>query len=134
MGARRRAPTRDHGPAYADGAMRFLRSLLNFAKVEFEAPDGTPLLRYNPIDRLTQTRAWNRVRRRTALIQPSQLGLGSRLSRSCGPTRSVRSRHPQAVAEALILAISDAGLRGKLTAWALGRVIAEFPRRSGSRR
>ena len=42
VGERHRAITRDHGPAYADGTMRFLRSLLNFAMVEFEAPDGMP--------------------------------------------------------------------------------------------
>jgi integrase len=74
IGERHRALTREHGPAYADGAMRFLRSLLNFANAEYEAPDGTPLLPYNPIDRLTQTRAWNRVHRRTTVIKPSQLG------------------------------------------------------------
>jgi integrase len=72
-GERHRAITRDHGPAYADGTMRFLRSLLNFAMVEFEAPDGTPLLPFNPVSRLSQTRAWNRVHRRTTVIMPTQL-------------------------------------------------------------
>jgi hypothetical protein len=36
--------TEDHSPAYADGAMRELRSIINFAQFQYEAPDGTPLL------------------------------------------------------------------------------------------
>jgi integrase len=57
----------------ADGVMRFLRSLLNFATVEYEAPDGSPLLPFNPVIRLSQTRAWNRLKRRSTVIKPSQL-------------------------------------------------------------
>lgn len=33
------------GEAYANLAMRFLRALFNFAMVQYEAPDGTPMLR-----------------------------------------------------------------------------------------
>lgn len=62
-----------HGPAYADGAMRCLRAIINVAQYHYEAPDGTPLLPDNPVRRLSQTRAWNRVQRRTTYIKPTQL-------------------------------------------------------------
>lgn len=70
---RHRALTDSQGAAYADGAMRFLRALLNFANVHYEAPDGTPLLRDNPVRRLSQTRQWNRVKRRTTVLKVGQL-------------------------------------------------------------
>jgi len=63
----------NHGPAYADGAMRVLRAIINVAQHVYEAPDGTPLLVDNPVRRLSQTRAWNRVKRRTTHIKPNQL-------------------------------------------------------------
>lgn len=65
--------TAERGPASADGAMRFLRSLLNFANGEYEAQDGTPLLIDNPVRRLSQTRAWHRAKRRNTLIKQDQL-------------------------------------------------------------
>jgi integrase len=65
--------SKDNGPAYADGAMRFLRAVINFAQFHYEDADGTPLLPDNPVKRLSQTRAWNRVQRRTTYIKPSQL-------------------------------------------------------------
>lgn len=70
---RHRTLTRENGPGMADGVMRFLRSLLNFANVEYEAPDGSPLLPFNPVIRLSQTHAWNRLKRRSTVIKPSQL-------------------------------------------------------------
>lgn len=63
----------ERGPAYADGAMRVLRAIINVAQYHYEAPDGTPLLPDNPVRRLSQTRAWNRVARRTTYIKPAQL-------------------------------------------------------------
>ena len=68
---RRLGVERGHG--YADGAMRFLRAVINFAQYHYEAPDGTPLLPDNPVRRLSQTRAWYRVRRRTTYVKPDQL-------------------------------------------------------------
>lgn len=61
------------GEAYANLAMRFLRSLFNFAIAQYEGPDGVPLLRDNPVARLTQTRAWYRVERRQTVIKTHQL-------------------------------------------------------------
>lgn len=58
------------GQAYANLAMRFLRALLNFAIARYEEADGTPILRDNPVKRLSQTRAWYRIERRQTIIRP----------------------------------------------------------------
>jgi integrase len=73
VGARHLKLTQERGPASADGAMRFLRSLLNFANGEYESADGIPLLPDNPVRRLSQTRAWHRAKRRTTVIRRDQL-------------------------------------------------------------
>lgn len=61
------------GEAYANLAMRFLRSLFNFAIAEYEDRNGVPMLPYNPVDRLNKTRAWYRIERRHTVIKPHQL-------------------------------------------------------------
>jgi site-specific recombinase XerC len=53
--------------------MRALRSILNFAMVQFEGPDGERPMIENPVAKLSQTRAWNRVSRRTTVIAQHQL-------------------------------------------------------------
>ena len=73
VAARHRQLSEESGPAYADGAMRCLRAIINVAQYVYEAPDGTPLLPDNPVRRLSQTRAWNRPKRRQTYIKPSQL-------------------------------------------------------------
>jgi integrase len=72
VGARHRMLTQLRGPAQADHAMRFLRSLINFARYNYEA-DGIPLVAENPVLRLSQTKAWNRAKRRTTFIAPHEL-------------------------------------------------------------
>jgi len=66
--------TENSGPAHADNAMRSLRSILNFAMVQFEGPDGERPMVENPVACLSQTRAWNRVARLTTVISEHQLG------------------------------------------------------------
>lgn len=61
------------GEAYANGAMRFLRSLLNFASAAFEDGTGHSILPDNPVLVLTQTRAWYRPQRRRTVIKAHQL-------------------------------------------------------------
>jgi integrase len=73
IGKRHERLTKESGPGYADGAMRFLRSLLNFARNRYEKPDGTPILADNPVRRLSQTRAWHRQKRRQTYIRSDQL-------------------------------------------------------------
>ena len=63
----------DHGKAYANLSMRFLRALLNFAQVQYEDGFGHSLIPENPVSRLTQTRAWYRIHRRQTVIKPHQL-------------------------------------------------------------
>ncbi|MEX2151279.1 MAG: integrase family protein [Steroidobacteraceae bacterium] len=73
VGAKHRALTANHGAAQADHAMRFLRALINFARFHYEAADGTPLVAENPVQRLSQTKAWNRPKRRSTYVKPHQL-------------------------------------------------------------
>lgn len=62
------------GEAYANLAMRFLRSLLNFARAQYEDPTtGNPIFAENPVARLTHTRAWYRIDRRQTVIRAHQL-------------------------------------------------------------
>lgn len=96
------------GEAYANLAMRFLRALINFAIVQYEAPDGSPMLRENPVVRLTQTRAWYRVGRRQSVIKPHQLAAWfeavQKLKREGG------SKQAQTIADYLLLMLFT-GLR-----------------------
>jgi integrase len=57
------------GEAYANLAMRFLRSLFNFAIAQYEDGAGRPLITENPVARLTQTRAWFHNERRQTVIK-----------------------------------------------------------------
>jgi len=65
--------TERNGAAQADNAMRTLRSILNFAMVHYEGADGAPPMPQNPVQRLSQTKSWNRVGRRRTLIKAHQL-------------------------------------------------------------
>ena len=64
---------KDQGAAQANQHMRFLRSLLNFAAGYYEDANGDPLIEYNPVQRLSQTKAWYRVPRRQTIIKPHDL-------------------------------------------------------------
>jgi len=63
----------ERGPAYATLAMRALRSVLNFAMNHYEDTDGNPILRDNPVLRLTRTRAWYPSKRRQTIIRIQDL-------------------------------------------------------------
>ena len=65
--------TEKRGSAQANLHMRFLRSLLNFCAGYYDDADGGPLLKHNPVERLSQTKAWYRVPRRQTIIKPDQL-------------------------------------------------------------
>ena len=62
-----------NGEAYANLAMRFLRSLFNFALANYEDGNGQPILAENPVIRLTRTRSWYRTKRRQGVIKVHQL-------------------------------------------------------------
>ncbi len=53
--------------------MRVLRALFNFAAGQYEDAKGHSLIAENPVKRLSQTRAWYRVKRRQTYIKPHEL-------------------------------------------------------------
>lgn len=59
--------------AQANSSMRVLRAVLTYASVAYTRADGKPLLLENPVRRLSQTRAWNRVPRRQTVIKSHKL-------------------------------------------------------------
>ena len=60
-------------PARANNAMRVLRALFNHARKKYEDAQGNPIIAVNPVDRLSDNRAWYTVKRRQTLIKPHQL-------------------------------------------------------------
>ncbi len=59
--------------ASASRHMRILRAVLNFAKAKYRLPDGTPLIPYNPVQILSDTKTWKRPRRRNTWIERHEL-------------------------------------------------------------
>jgi integrase len=63
----------EHGSYYATLTMRVLRTVINFAIAQYEDADGNPIVRDNPVMRLTRIRAWIPMKRRQTVIKPHQL-------------------------------------------------------------
>lgn len=61
------------GKAQSNQAFRFLRSLLNFCIAKYRDADSTPLIKYNPVRVLSETRQWASVRRRQTIIKNKDL-------------------------------------------------------------
>jgi integrase len=59
--------------ARANLAMRLLRALYNFASAQYEDGKGEPIVRDNPVKRLSQQRAWFKINRRQTWIKPYEL-------------------------------------------------------------
>ncbi len=55
----------NRSPSQANTGMVLLGALFNFAKVQYQDHQGRPLIPYNPVDRLSQLKAWYPVTRRT---------------------------------------------------------------------
>jgi integrase len=62
------------GQAQANMAMRILRTLLNFAAINFETADAQPLISLNPVRTLSQNRSWHREKRRRVIVPDNKLG------------------------------------------------------------
>lgn len=60
-------------PARANLTMRYLRALFNFAYYEYEDAEGKSLFPENPVKRLSQRKAWNRIKRKETFIKTSEL-------------------------------------------------------------
>jgi integrase len=61
------------GKAQANQAFRFLRSLLNYCAAKYRDEDSSPLIKYNPVKILTETRQWATVNRRQTIIKNKDL-------------------------------------------------------------
>jgi integrase len=61
------------GQAFANLSMRLLRALFNFAAGQYEDTQGHSLIPDNPVKRLSQARAWYRIKRRQTYIKPHEL-------------------------------------------------------------
>jgi integrase len=62
----------ERGEAFANLSARTLRSVLNFAAGKYETQKGQSILPENPVKRLSQTKQWYRVERRTGHLKPHE--------------------------------------------------------------
>lgn len=65
----------ERGEAYANLGARTLRSVLNFASAKYETGKGLSILPDNPVKRISQTRSWYKIERRTGHLKPHQLAV-----------------------------------------------------------
>lgn len=65
----------ERGEAYANLGGRTLRSVLNYASAKYETGKGLSILPENPVKRISQTRSWYKVDRRTGHLKPHQLAV-----------------------------------------------------------
>ena len=63
----------ESGPALANLEFRFLRALMNFAMGQYENSKGEPLISVNPVNRLSETKAWHKINRRQTIISKTDL-------------------------------------------------------------
>lgn len=61
------------GKSIANSVFRTLRALLTYAEHKYCDDDGEPILKRNPVKRLSEIRAWHREKRRTRVIRPQQM-------------------------------------------------------------
>lgn len=73
MVAKRHSLIGQRSQAQANLTMRSLRALFNYAIVRYEDSDGVSTINDNPVRRLTLTRAWYKIKRRTTVIRPYDL-------------------------------------------------------------
>jgi integrase len=63
------------GKPFANRSARTLRSILNFAMGKYELSNGEPLLNENPFVRISKTKQWHRIARRTGHLKPNEFPL-----------------------------------------------------------
>lgn len=73
MVAKRHRQLGQRSKARANGAFRYLRAIFNFAVAQYTDADGKPLITDNPVKRLSETKAWYRIKTRQTVIKPHQL-------------------------------------------------------------
>ncbi len=57
----------------ADNAFKLIRAIFNYAKAAYKDSKSESIIKVNPVDILSETRAWHGVRRRTNTIKIEQL-------------------------------------------------------------
>ena len=60
-------------PSKANNTMRVLRAVFNHAMAKYEDGTGKPVIAFNPVDRLSQVRAWYTIERRRTVIAAHEL-------------------------------------------------------------
>ena len=73
MVAKRHSLIGQRSPTQANQVMRGLSALFNFAIIRYEDSAGNSIIHDNPVRRLTLTRAWYRLKRRTTVIRSHDL-------------------------------------------------------------
>jgi integrase len=61
------------GNAMANSTFRTLRALLHYAALKYEDDGGEPVIKNNPVRRLSEVRAWRKDKRRKTIIRPTDL-------------------------------------------------------------
>lgn len=59
--------------ARANGAMRVLRAIYNHSMAKYEDEKGVPIIGVNPVERISQIRAWYKIEPRRTLIKAHQI-------------------------------------------------------------
>jgi len=61
-------------PSQANQQFRILRSILNYARAAYRLPGDEPIIAENPVNVLSETRAWNRQRTRNSYVPLDRIG------------------------------------------------------------
>lgn len=69
----RYASVSERAPYLASSAMRSLRAIYNFSKHYYEDENEQPLIKTNPVEYLSNIRAWNKVDRARSIVYRHQL-------------------------------------------------------------
>tara|TARA_B100000315_G_C14529505_1_gene565455 strand:+ start:226 stop:1404 length:1179 start_codon:yes stop_codon:yes gene_type:complete len=72
-GKRHKLLGKNSGHAQANQSFRFLRSLFNFSIGEYDDSEGNPLVKDNPVLKISKTKAWFEDKRRQTIIKEHQL-------------------------------------------------------------
>lgn len=93
--------------------MRVLRALFYFAAAKYEDAEGKPLIRENPVGRLSSVRSWYRVQRRQTVIKPHQLPAGFKAVMALKPAREGSNAE---LARDYLLCVLFTGMRKEVAA------------------
>ena len=108
MVAKRHSERGEISEARANLAMRLLRAIYTFAAGQYEDSKGQSLFPENPVKRLSHTKAWFRVVRRTSVIKAHEL---PRWYEGLATAQDVRTSGKSALIRDYLLLVLFTGLR-----------------------